>query len=61
MVIKVLILYNTPEKQSIRISVRYKKFIVQDALEKLRQLGVATVEAGEPLTDDELERLIRGN
>jgi hypothetical protein len=51
----------TPEQQSIRISVHYKKLIVQDALEKLRQLGVATVEDGEPLTDKDLERIIRGN
>ncbi len=46
---------NIPAQKSIRISIRYKKYVVQDALEKLRALGVGSNEGGEPLTDEELE------
>jgi hypothetical protein len=49
-----------PELKSMRIFVRYKKYIVQDAIVQLRQLGVMSAEDGEALTDDEVERLIRG-
>ncbi len=49
-----------PHQSSLRISVRYSQFVVEKALQKLQDLGVAITYDRVPLTDDELERLIRG-
>jgi len=54
-----------PDQSCIRICVRYKKFVLQDALVLLQQLGVSTISrdnapvAGS-ISDDDLERLLRG-
>jgi hypothetical protein len=42
------------------MSVRYKHFVVESALPKLTELGVASPQNNERLSDDELERLLRG-
>jgi hypothetical protein len=46
----------------IKITVRYKKYIVQDAIDILRELGFIprNEEGGQQLSDDELERMLRG-
>ncbi len=44
-----------PEQKSIRISIWYKKYVVKDAVEKIRALGVGSTQDGEPLTDKDLE------
>jgi hypothetical protein len=49
-----------PSQQSLRMSVRYKHFVVESALPKLTELGVASPRNNERLSDDELERLLRG-
>jgi hypothetical protein len=49
-----------PDLSSLKISVRYSHFVVEKALRKLQELGVGTSRNVEQLTDDELERLIRG-
>ncbi len=52
----------TPELKMIKITVRYKKYIVQDAIDILRELGFIprNEEGGQQLSDDELERMLRG-
>ncbi len=42
------------------MSVRYRQYVVKDAMNKLNQLGVSLVRDQRQLTDDELEALIRG-
>ena len=49
-----------PSQSCLRMSVRYSCFVVEDALEKLRDLGIAVPREGAHLTDEELELLIRG-
>lgn len=50
-----------PTQCSLRISIRYRNFTVSRAIDKLRELGVGTVDnQGDDLNDEELERLLRG-
>jgi hypothetical protein len=51
-----------PSLGSLRICVRYNQLVVSSALQKLNDLGIAIPHAGHniPLTDAELERLLRG-
>jgi hypothetical protein len=49
-----------PGHQSLRMSVQYKHYVVEAALPKLTQLGAASPHNNEPLSDEELERLLRG-
>jgi hypothetical protein len=49
-----------PDQSSLRICVRYSHFVVEKALQKLQDLGVGTSRNVQQLSDDELERLIRG-
>ncbi len=50
-----------PDLSSLRISIRYKCFVVQDALVKINSLGVSTIlpqhQQGR-LTDEEIELLL---
>jgi len=52
----------TPELRLIKVTVQHKKYIVQDATNKLQELGFLTHnEAGEQrLSNEELERILRG-
>jgi hypothetical protein len=42
------------------MSVRYSCFVVDDAPEKLQDLGIAVPRHGAHLSDEELELLLRG-
>jgi hypothetical protein len=51
-----------PSLGSLQISMRYNQLVFSNALHKLNDLGIAITHEDQnmPLTDDELERLIRG-
>jgi hypothetical protein len=49
-----------PSQNSLRMNVRYSCFFVDDALEKLQDLGMAVPRHGAHLSDEELELLLRG-
>jgi hypothetical protein len=42
------------------MSVRYKQYVLKDAMDKLHELGIAVPRAAAPLTDDKLEAMHRG-
>jgi hypothetical protein len=45
---------------SLKMSVQYKQYVLKDAIDKLHELGIASPQAVAPLTDDELEAMLRG-
>ncbi len=49
-----------PEQNCLRMTVRYRQFIIESALPKLHELGIALPMERHPLSDEELELLIRG-
>jgi hypothetical protein len=49
-----------PEQHCLRLAVHYSHFVVKAALPKLHELGIAVPTERNQLTDEELERLIRG-
>jgi hypothetical protein len=49
-----------PQQHSLKMSVRYKQYVVGEAMDKLYALGIALPREAAPLTDDELEAMIRG-
>jgi hypothetical protein len=42
------------------MSVHYNHYVVESALPKLTELGIVSPQNNEPLSDEELERLLRG-
>jgi hypothetical protein len=48
-----------PKLSSLKMSIRYKQYVVIDAIDKLYDLGIALPRAAAPLTDDELEAMLR--
>ncbi len=49
-----------PDQSSLRMNVRYSHFVVEKALQKVQDLGIATTSNRASLTDEEVERRIRG-
>jgi hypothetical protein len=49
-----------PDQNCLRLTVRYSQFVVEAALPKLHELGIALTTERRQLTDEELEVLLRG-
>jgi hypothetical protein len=49
-----------PQQHSLKMSIQYKQYVVKDAMDILYELGIALPRAATPLTDDEVEVMIRG-
>jgi hypothetical protein len=49
-----------PHLHSLKLTVRYKQYVVSDTMEKLNDIGIGLESGAAPLTDDELEAMIRG-
>lgn len=49
-----------PHLHSLKLTVRYKQYVVSDAMEKLKDIGIGLERGAAPPTDDELEAMIRG-